>query len=102
MRYRAFADKLRSEAKRRGMAIHEQYSEVVFFLPMPASWSVAKRKKMAHTPHQQKPDIDNLLKAVFDALCEEDCHIWQIKASKYWADKGIINILNWHEDLEAA
>lgn len=95
MRYRAFADQLRREAKRtKLLSLPANGMDIYFYMPMPASWSEKKRRKMGHTPHQQKPDIDNLLKAVFDALCEDDCHIWSLsRVEKRWAEEGVINIL---------
>lgn len=94
VRYRAFADKLRAEAKRTGLTPPADGMEMIFFLPMPKSWSEKKRQKMNHAPHQSKPDLDNLVKAVLDALCDEDCHIWRLRgASKRWAHEGVVNIL---------
>ncbi|MCR4339433.1 MAG: RusA family crossover junction endodeoxyribonuclease, partial [Gemmatimonadaceae bacterium] len=39
-----------------------------FRLPMPPSWSNKKRLAMIGQPHAQKPDIDNLLKAVLEIM----------------------------------
>lgn len=36
--------------------------------------------------HQSRPDIDNLLKAVFDAMLVEDKHIGHVEAAKFWVD----------------
>lgn len=96
--YRAFADHIRLLAKKKKLTLPTHGADIYFYLPMPQSWSEAKRRKMANEPHQQKPDLDNLVKAVFDALCEDDCHIWEIRASKRWASahhpkSGVINIL---------
>lgn len=63
-----------------------------FILPMPNSWSEKKRALMRHKPHQQKPDVDNLLKAIFDAVFEDDCHIAQVQSCKWWGDIGCIYI----------
>ena len=94
VRYRAFADKLRAEAKRTGLVPPADGMEMIFFLPMPKSWSAKKKARMQHTPHQQKPDLDNLVKAVLDSLCAEDCHIWRLSGvTKRWAHEGIVNIL---------
>jgi Holliday junction resolvase RusA-like endonuclease len=93
VRYRAFADNLRAEAKRTGFEPSGDGMEMIFFLPMPKSWSESKRQKMWHKPHQQKPDLDNLVKSVLDALCADDCFVWQLKASKRWAHEGVLNIL---------
>lgn len=58
--------------------------EVEFHMPMPMSWSAQKKALMVGTPHQQKPDVDNLCKALMDALCEEDSHIYDVHMSKWW------------------
>lgn len=49
---------------------------------------------MTGKPHQQKPDIDNLIKSVLDSLCENDAYIWQVSASKVWGDVGAIEIFD--------
>ena len=67
---------------------------LVFTMPMPKSWSKAKRAAMDTTPHQQKPDIDNLIKAVLDALYEDDSCVWNISAAKFWGTEGQIQIIN--------
>lgn len=88
MRYRAFADELRLKYR------EDLPSELslVFHLPMPPSWSQKKRAEMAGKPHQQKPDFDNLAKAVCDALASEDSYIWRCHVEKYWAEEGAIDI----------
>ena len=88
MRYRAFAD----EVRLRGVTVDESRSQVIFTIPMPKSWS--KRKKLEHDgePHRQKPDIDNLAKALLDALFEDDSHIWRFSAEKRWGYTGLVTI----------
>jgi Holliday junction resolvase RusA-like endonuclease len=43
-------------------------------------------------PHQQKPDKDNLEKALLDAIFEDDCRIWDGRVSKVWGETGQILI----------
>ena len=38
-----------------------------FYMPIPESWAVKKKLNMAGRPMVSKPDIDNLLKGLFDA-----------------------------------
>lgn len=66
---------------------------VVFHIPMPKSWSAKKRKTMRGMPHQQRPDIDNILKGLMDAVLPEDSHVHGVVAYKTWADTGAIEIL---------
>ena len=65
---------------------------IIFHMPMPKSWSDKKRAAMLGQYHQQKPDVDNLGKATFDAIFEDDSHIADIRIVKRWADKGAIEI----------
>ena len=88
LRYRAFADQVRAA----NIQIHEHGEYIRFYLPMPRSWNKKKKQQMALTPHQQKPDIDNLIKALLDAVFDDDSHIHDIRAKKMWAYKGAIGI----------
>ena len=89
--YWAFKDELNLKASLKRFSLPDQFT-VVFHLPMPASWSQKKRLQMRGTPHQQKPDLDNCLKALTDALREDDSGIWDVAARKLWDDKGGITI----------
>ena len=62
----------------------------VFLIPMPKSWSNKKKLDMMGKNHQQRPDIDNLLEGLMDALLEEDSHIHTVYSKKIWSDKGAI------------
>jgi len=66
---------------------------IQFTIPMPASWSKKKKKEMLGQPHQQKPDIDNLLKALLDAVYDDDCCIYKLsELEKIWGISGKIRI----------
>lgn len=41
---------------------------ITFFMPVPASWSKAKRQAAHSSPHARRPDLDNLAKAILDAM----------------------------------
>lgn len=88
MRYRAFAD----EVRLRGLEI-DHNSKIVFMLPMPKSWSKAKKERNDGWPHEETPDLDNLVKALFDAVYKNDSHIWRVNAEKRWGNKGSITVL---------
>jgi len=66
--------------------------EIVFFLPMPESWSEKKKQKFNGFPHKKRPDVDNMLKGFMDALRAEDADIWNVKTEKRYAYKGSILI----------
>lgn len=87
LRYRAFAD----ECRLRGVKVTNGCS-IVFRIPMPKSWSNKKKSEMNGKPHTQRPDIDNLLKSVMDAVLPEDSHIHSIYIKKQWAVTGQIEI----------
>lgn len=88
MAYRAFADELRSQVR----GTLEPKLKVTFFVPMPQSWSKKKKGEMLGKPHQVRPDVDNFLKALLDALCEEDSYVYDVHAIKLWAETGAIEI----------
>ena len=61
-----------------------------FFMPIPSSLSNKKKKQLELNYHTKKPDIDNLIKAVLDAinytnLWEDDSHIWKIVSEKRYS-----------------
>jgi len=94
-RYWAFKDQLRIKANLYGLThLPGKIACILFYLPLPQSWSTKKKEKMRWMPHQQRPDLDNLLKGLQDALCSEDKHIYEITGplGKYWGDVGEIYI----------
>lgn len=55
-----------------------------FYLPIPKS----RIKKLKHGDyHQQKPDLDNMIKGLLDALKKDDSDVSTIVCNKYWTDK---------------
>lgn len=98
MRYRMFADELRYRAQNRRFTLPDSFS-VIFTLPMPPSWSLKKRQELDGTPHQQKPDGDNLLKSVMDALKSDDATVWDVHVRKIWGKEGRITICT-EEDMQ--
>lgn len=89
MRYRFFCDDVRLHDIR----LPEAGAHVTFVIPMPQSWSKKKRALMNGKPHKAKPDIDNLEKALLDALFDNDAHIWDLRKTKIWGEEGAIIIL---------
>jgi Holliday junction resolvase RusA-like endonuclease len=93
-RYWELKNKLKQIAKDNDFVIPDSNYHMIFNIPMPDSWSKKKKIEFNEKPHKQKPDKDNLEKAVLDSLCEEDSYIWDGRVSKYWAYKGSIIIKN--------
>lgn len=88
LRYRAYCDELR-------LKLGESYElpgqlNLVFYLPMPKSWSEKKKAEMALQPHTQTPDIDNLAKGFMDAFQAEDKHVYLLHAEKFWNYEGAV------------
>ncbi len=93
-RYWQLKDNLKKIAEGYKFVMPESNYHMIFYIPMPDSWPKAKKELFNEKPHQQKPDKDNLEKAVLDSLCKEDSYIWDGRVSKYWAYKGKIVIKN--------
>ncbi len=67
-------------------------AKIIFHMPMPNSWSKKKKDEHNGQPHQKRPDLDNLIKGVWDAIYKEDSHIWQVDAEKRWAYMPAIEV----------
>jgi len=90
--YWEYKENLLKEAYLKQFKMLERGLHITFVLPMPHSWSHIKKTQMDKTPHQSKPDTDNVLKGVQDCLCESDSHIWDIRITKIWGQYGRIVI----------
>ena len=88
LRYRAFRDKcrlLRVELP--------EGCKVIFYLPMPKHWSRDERELWLGKPHQFKPDLDNLIKGLWDAVFAKDEAIASVRAEKRWANVPGIEVV---------
>lgn len=85
LRYREYCDRIRAVAK---IQPHMDCFaiEVTAHLPMPPSWSKKKRAEMLGKMHRNRPDWDNIGKAVCDALFEEDSILGGGTVWKFWCD----------------
>ena len=88
LKYFAFKD----EVKLNKITLPESHYHITFILPMPKSWSKTKRSEMNGKPHQQKPDKDNLEKALLDAIFDDDSRVWDGRVTKVWGKRGQIII----------
>jgi len=85
--------------------VPEAGAHIVFHIPMPKSWSAKKKLEMNGQPHTQKPDLDNLIKALLDAIYGDDSVVWSISAEKRWARRGKIEIIagpSWHSNAQGS
>lgn len=66
---------------------------IIAIRPLPKSWSKKKRDSMNGKYASPKPDTDNILGAVMDALFPEDDDIVvDVKAKKIWGEDAAIHI----------
>mgnify|MGYP003396025562 CR=1 FL=1 len=63
---------------------------VTFVLPMPKGWAKEGKISMEGKPNYKTPDLDNLIKALLDALFENDSTVWDLHATKIWGEVGKI------------
>lgn len=63
----------------------------------PKSWSKRKLDATIHRPHTQRPDLDNILKAIEDGLNRiafaDDAQIAEIDARKVWGHEGKVVVM---------
>lgn len=89
LRYHGYADELRRLWG--GEPVPDVFW-ITFYMPMPSSWSQKKKQQMDGEPHQQRPDVDNLLKAFLDALCDDDSFVWDVRSRKLWSSQPRIEV----------
>lgn len=94
-KYNRYKISLLAEAKRNRFVLPEQGAQIIFYIPVSKSWKKWKKEKMHMQLHQEKPDIDNLYKALGDSLLVEDKHIASVTITKKWVnqEKGWIEII---------
>ena len=86
-KYNQYKIDLLALCKSKGFTLPSQGLCIRFYIPVPKSWSKKKKKLYHGTLHQSQPDIDNLVKAVFDSLVSEDKYVGHIGSiSKQWVD----------------
>jgi Holliday junction resolvase RusA-like endonuclease len=69
---------------------------VIFYMPMPKSWSKKRKIELDMKPHLIKSDLDNLLKMILDRaeglLFDNDKRIYSIRAEKVYSDRPRIEL----------
>lgn len=86
LRYREYCDKIRAQAgpiPANPLAIH-----IKAYIGMAESWSKKKKNEMRGKRQRQKPDWDNIGKAICDALLDEDSCLAVGITEKFWCDAG--------------
>jgi Holliday junction resolvase RusA-like endonuclease len=86
LRYRQYCDDLRAAS---GPVPADVYGlRVCAHIATPPSWSKKKRDAHLGQLHQQKPDWDNIGKAVSDALFADDSVVADGRVLKFWCAEG--------------
>lgn len=86
VRYRAWAGEARRQVKPLSLPANPLRLKIVAYFEMPKSWSKAKRAELAGQPHRQKPDWDNVAKAVQDIFWTDDQVVAEGHVLKFWDD----------------
>lgn len=94
VRYFNYVDDIKAKAELMGLTtLPYKIKSIKYVMPIPKSWPKREIPAMINQPHLQKPDMDNLRKALQDALCQEDSHIADVyNESKVWGEEGKIII----------
>jgi Holliday junction resolvase RusA-like endonuclease len=82
-KYFEYKDELRRQLP--GFVLPEVL-RIEFHFAIAKSHSSRKLAEMLNQYHQQRPDIDNLIKGFMDAFRTEDAHVAVVHAGKYWSD----------------
>lgn len=99
VRYHAFSDEVKMQMT--GVDLGDP-CDVSWkaYLPIPKSWSKKKKAEMAGKRHRQKPDRDNIDKAILDSIFKEDCRVSGGRLDKYWDDGSGPRIeLFWNDNI---
>ena len=84
MTYWAYCDELRLRINQAKLIPTGSF-KIVFYLPIPESFSMKKRKSYEGRIHDKKPDLDNLLKAWQDALYQNDSCVYHVEMDKFYS-----------------
>ena len=93
-RYNDYKLAISALAKQKKLDFPNYGASIKFFIPVPKTWKKYKKEQMHLRFHMGRPDIDNMIKGVFDSLFSEDKHIAHFEAAKFWVnqDEGWIEI----------
>lgn len=98
-KYNAYKEEIRYWAEKNKFTIPTGYFSIWFHVPYPKSWRGPKIKQFNGAPHTSTPDLDNMLKALFDGLMPrrnrisggigaDDRKIHSYSAFKVWCTPG--------------
>jgi Holliday junction resolvase RusA-like endonuclease len=87
LRYRAWADTARRAAPK-DLPTEPVSVSARAYLPIPKTATKRREFELRGQNHRQKPDADNLLKALTDSLFKRDEGICEMHVQKFWDDGG--------------
>jgi Holliday junction resolvase RusA-like endonuclease len=61
-------------------------------IKFPKSYSRPLKNRLREQNHDEKPDVDNIQKAIADALTENDAKIYRSNVIKLWADAESLEV----------
>ena len=104
LRYWAFKDDINHLCREAGYSLGTSMF-ATFLIAMPKSWSKAKKAQMLGKHHDQKFDLDNIVKAVGDCLLPDgDEKVHTICVNKVWSEHPAIifydTLEEWLANLE--
>ena len=88
LQYRDYCDRIRAASPAWLGSVDSYGLSIVAYIVVPPSWSAKKQQQHLGKPHRSKPDGDNILKSVADALFDDDSKLWWHKARKFWCAAG--------------
>lgn len=95
LRWHAYKDEIRLKAGAFSLPTSDYW--MIFTFKPPRSWSISRTVAAFDKPHQQRPDKDNLEKAILDIfLPEDDSKVYDGRATKQWGVRQNIEI--WWKD----
>jgi Holliday junction resolvase RusA-like endonuclease len=100
--YFAWANNMRLLAPMDKLPVFPKIIDIIAWMPMPKSWSRKKRELKDAMLHDEKPDWDNIGKAVCDVLFGEDKFIGCGSVRKYWHNgegKVFIKVMGNYENI---
>jgi Holliday junction resolvase RusA-like endonuclease len=87
VRYRAWADMIRLCCPNPPPAERLARINIFAYFAPPSSWSAKKRQAMIGHPYRQKPDPDNIAKAVLDSLWPDgDQAVGSVYIERQWRE----------------
>lgn len=86
-KYNDYKVSLSDLSKKKGFNPPEQGGHLIFYIAVPKSWKEYKKHEMHMKLHQSTPDWDNLSKAFFDSILDEDKYIADVRVTKRWVNQ---------------